>query len=61
VHGQPLAIAADERANAIDARQSRVMRAIDAREGTNRNLTKLAPLRFMIIGRDRVGLARRGT
>jgi len=50
VRGQALAIAAAERINAIDARQSRVMSANDLRRGANRNLTKLAPLRFMRIG-----------
>jgi hypothetical protein len=43
------AIAARATANAIDARQSRVSRAIDRRDATNWNLTKLAPLRFMTL------------
>jgi hypothetical protein len=42
------AIAARATANAIDARQSRVTCAISAGSGANWNLTKLAPLRFMI-------------
>jgi hypothetical protein len=45
---EPQAIAARATANAIDARQSRVTYAINARDATNWNLTKLAPLRFMI-------------
>jgi len=48
VRAEPQAIAARATANAIDARQSRVARAIDAGAGANWNLTKLAPLRFMI-------------
>jgi glycine cleavage system H protein len=47
VRDQALAIAAAERINAIDARQSRVIGVNDPRRGANRNLTKLAPLRFM--------------
>jgi hypothetical protein len=43
------AIAARATANAIDARQSRVTGAIDARDPTDWNLTKLAPLRFMTL------------
>jgi hypothetical protein len=43
------AIAARATANAIDARQSRVTGAIDARDATNWNLTKLASLRFMTL------------
>jgi hypothetical protein len=48
VRAEPQAIASRATANAIDARQSRVTRVIDARDATNWNLTKLAPLRFMI-------------
>ena len=47
-------------ANAIDARQSRVTRVIDARDGSNWNLTKLAPLRFMTLDVIAIGLARNG-
>jgi hypothetical protein len=56
VRGQPLAIVAAERTNAIDARQSRVCLAMDARDGANWNLTKLAPLRFMSIDVIVIGL-----
>jgi hypothetical protein len=48
VRAEPRAIAARAIANAINARQSRVTYAIDVRDATNWNLTKLAPLRFMI-------------
>jgi hypothetical protein len=48
VRAERQAIAARATANAIDARQSRVTCAINASSGANWNLTKLAPLRFMI-------------
>jgi hypothetical protein len=48
VRAEPQAIATRATANAIDARQSRVTGAIDVGSGLNWNLTKLAPLRFMI-------------
>jgi glycine cleavage system H protein len=56
VRDEPLAIVVGESANAIDARQSRVARLIDARDRSNWNLTKLAPLRFMSIDVIAIGL-----
>jgi hypothetical protein len=44
--------------NAIDARQSRVSPTINPGDGANRNLTKLAALRFMSIEAIAIGLAR---
>jgi len=55
--GAPLAIAAGAPANAIDPRQSRVTRMIDAGDGANRNLTRLTLLRFMSIDVIAIGLA----
>jgi hypothetical protein len=46
--GEQQAITARATANPFDTRQSRDLSAIDARSCANRNLTKLAPLRFMI-------------
>ncbi|MFZ2062755.1 MAG: glycine cleavage system protein GcvH [Candidatus Binatus sp.] len=55
------AIAARATANAIDARQSRVRCVIHASSGASRNLTKLAPLRFMTLDVIAIDLrARRG-
>jgi glycine cleavage system H protein len=56
VRDEPLAIMIGECANAIDARQSRVSRMIDARDRMNWNLTKLAPLRFMNVDVIAIGL-----
>ena len=61
VRDEPLAITVRESANAIDARQSRVARMIDARDRANWNLTKLAPLRFMRIDVIAIGLGRETT
>jgi glycine cleavage system H protein len=58
---ESLAITVRESANAIDARQSRVARLIDARDRANWNLTKLAPLRFMSIDVIAIGLGRERT
>ena len=58
---EPLAITVRESANAIDARQSRVARLIDARDRANWNLTKLAPLRFMNVDVIAIGLGRERT
>jgi len=61
VRDEPLAITVRESANAIDARQSRVARLIDARDRANWNLTKLAPLRFMNVDVIAIGLGRETT
>jgi glycine cleavage system H protein len=61
VRDEPLAIMIGECANAIDARQSRVSRMIDARDRLNWNLTKLAPLRFMNVDVIAIGLGRERT
>jgi glycine cleavage system H protein len=61
VRDEPLAIMIGECANAIDARQSRVSRMIDARDRMNWNLTKLAPLRFMNVDVIAIGLGRERT
>jgi glycine cleavage system H protein len=61
VRDEPLAIMIGECANAIDARQSRVWRMIDARDRANGNLTKLAPLRFMNVDVIAIGLGRERT
>jgi len=61
VRDEPLAITVRESANAIDARQSRVARLIDARDRANWNLTKLAPLRFMNVDVIAIGLGRERT
>jgi glycine cleavage system H protein len=61
VRDESLAIVVRESANAIDARQSRVSRLIDARDRANWNLTKLAPLRFMSIDVIAIGLGRERT
>ncbi|HXN12304.1 MAG TPA: glycine cleavage system protein GcvH [Candidatus Acidoferrales bacterium] len=56
VRDEPLAITVRECANAIHTRQSRVSRMIDARDRANGNLTKLAPLRLMIVDVIAIGL-----
>jgi len=61
VRDEPLAITVRESANAIDARQSRVSRLIDARDRANWNLTKLVPLRFMNVDVIAIGLGRERT
>jgi hypothetical protein len=48
VRGEPQAIAARATANPFDTHQSRDLSGIDPQSYANRNLTKLAPLRFMI-------------
>jgi len=58
---EPQAIAARASANAIDARQSRVRCVIDTGAGPNRNLTKLAPLRFMTMDVIAIDLRARRT